>query len=169
MPRHVDMTAKVFFLGIERRNLAAFIRRQKSFDHRAALTAQLLQNLHPIILRNAADHAPLAFHGAQFAFAGCEFDFFRVRFQLTRGWDSLRRRDTCAMDIHLRCSVALAVPTYLWQPSTGPPTRFPLGRRVPAWGPKLDSCMCGRGRSNLSKNLLLTLAMRVTVRSVFHF
>jgi hypothetical protein len=45
MPRHVDMTAKVFFLGIERRNLAAFIRRQKSFDHRAALTAQLLQNL----------------------------------------------------------------------------------------------------------------------------
>jgi hypothetical protein len=34
------------------------------------------------------------------------------------------------MDIHLRCSYALAVPTaYLWQPSTGQPTRFPLRRR----------------------------------------
>ena len=44
VPRHVDMTAKVLFLGIERRNLAAFIGRKKSFDYRAALTAQVLRN-----------------------------------------------------------------------------------------------------------------------------
>ena len=28
---------------------------------------------------------------------------------------------------------------------------------------------CDRGRSDLPKNLLLTLAMRVTIRPVFHF
>src|SRR5262249_36817682 len=54
MPRHVDMTAKVLFLRIESRNLTAFIRVQKSFDHRAALTAQLFRNLRPVILRNTA-------------------------------------------------------------------------------------------------------------------